>query len=104
MYELEITGSSGATVTSNHFGANFLSHIDQIDTSFDYTDVLEELNVVSLRFPGGSITEQAFDVNDFDAVSSNFVEGVSLTPLSSYLDFVNQNELSTAIVIPTKNL
>jgi Ca2+-binding RTX toxin-like protein len=104
MYELEITGSSGANVTSDHFGANFLTHIDQIDLSFDYIDVLDELNVVSLRFPGGSITEQAFDVNDFDAVSSNFVEGVALTPLSSYLDFIIQNELSTSIVIPTRNL
>jgi Ca2+-binding RTX toxin-like protein len=104
MYKLEITGTSGANVTSEHFGANFLTHIDQIDMSFDYADVLDELNVVSLRFPGGSITEQAFDVNDFDAESSNFVEGVALTPLSSYLDFINQNELSTSIVIPTRNL
>ncbi|SFR40349.1 Hemolysin-type calcium-binding repeat-containing protein [Yoonia tamlensis] len=104
MYTLDISGSTQFTVSSGHFGANTLTHIDQVSSSSGYSDLLETLNVNNLRFPGGTVTEQAFDVTDYDADYSSFDGGLPLTPLSTFLEFINDNNLSSSFVIPTRKL
>lgn len=99
---LDILGSTGLQITADHFGANYLSHIDDVnDGKFDNT--LKELSISALRFPGGSIIETAFDVTDWDAVHSD-TDGVRLTPTSDFLAFVEDNDLTTSFVLPTRNL
>ncbi|PRY74246.1 hypothetical protein CLV80_12024 [Yoonia maritima] len=104
MYNLEVSDHSGIQVTANHFGANYLTHIDQLGIEHGYDTVLANLNVSTLRFPGGTVTETAFDVRDWDATSSNRQDGTPLTPVSEYLDFINDQNLSSSFVLPTRNL
>lgn len=99
---LNITGNTGLQFTVDHFGANYLTHIDDVnDGKFDNT--LNELSISALRFPGGSIVESAFDVTDWDADYSNSND-VRLTPTSDFLAFVEDNDLTTSFVLPTRNL
>jgi hypothetical protein len=54
--------SVGIAVNENHFGANYLTHIDSISDPDSFFEALSDLGIQSLRFPGGGITEGAFDV------------------------------------------
>ncbi|MEP1929915.1 MAG: calcium-binding protein [Paracoccaceae bacterium] len=100
--KLNILGSSGLQVSASHVGANYLTHIDDVnDGTFDNT--LNELSIGALRFPGGAIIETEFDVTNWDATISD-ASGDRLTPTSDYLAFIEANNLTTTFVLPTKNL
>ena len=101
--KLEILGSTGLEITADHFGANYLTHIDDVNDG-KFADTLDELSISALRFPGGGVVEDAFDVTDWDATHSDSLEEVTLTPTSEYLAFIAEHGLTTTFVLPTRNL
>jgi Ca2+-binding RTX toxin-like protein len=79
------------SVTANHFGSNFLFGKDDPTEGSFYDVVNDAVNAQTLRFPGGTVTE-----NDFDIKST-----ADLAVLTQFLDFCASNGQNAMIVLPT---
>ncbi|WP_413219950.1 type I secretion protein [Tritonibacter mobilis] len=92
--------------TQDQFGGNFLFHRDTLDGDGSYQDLIEELGVETVRFPGGSVTEEFFDIsnpNNSSGIDPKTGDQVDLVPLNDWLTTAGDLGISTTIVIPTKN-
>lgn len=95
----------GSEITKDLFGVNFLFDSDTIEEGEPYPTALDNVGVNLIRYPGGAITEQFFDITDPDKSIAYDVlkeEDVELIPLTDFLSFASENELAVNIVIPTK--
>ncbi len=99
---LKASKRDGFNLSEKHFGGNFLFDRDFLDPDSNYLDVLEKLKITHLRFPGGTITEKKFDIHNWS--SNTDKDGNEIVPLQEYLQFIRDNNLTTSIVLPTKNL
>lgn len=92
------------------FGANFLFNRDGsvlpegIDEN--YKKFVQEAQVSTLRYPGGTLTEVRIDLANPDATFSNFMGLDSKTdeptvPLSAFLDLCKSMSVGATIVLPT---
>ncbi|MEM7489076.1 MAG: type I secretion protein, partial [Pseudomonadota bacterium] len=63
---LSIPQSFGDHITGGFFGGNFLANRDQIGEDGTTDELIAELGVTSLRYPGGSLTEHYFDISNPD--------------------------------------
>jgi|GEM_PF-1079082 len=93
----------GMTVSSEMFGGNILFNRDQFGSG-TYDEALNYLGVNGVRYPGGTITEQYFDINNADA--SIFIDPVNgnvtnLLPLSDFMAEAANTGFRPTIVIPT---
>ena len=79
-------------IDSDFFGANVLLGRDDLDGSFG--DKSEYMDVGLLRYPGGGLAEDYFDITNPDATPP--------TGLSEFLAYCDANGIRPAIVIPTK--
>ncbi len=50
--KLEILGSTGLEITADHFGANYLTHIDDVNDG-KFADTLDELSIITRINFGG---------------------------------------------------
>ena len=95
---------SGASASGALFGGNILAnHGDFSDAAYD--DVIEDLGVTTLRFPGGSLTEYLFDVRNPDATmsfDSRSGEMVEMIPLTDFMTFAQDSGHAATIVVPTQ--
>lgn len=92
------------TITASMFGGNILSTADRIgEGTFD--NKVEQLNVKALRYPGGSLTEDFFDIRNPDASTSVSQSGrtTELMPISTFLDYAQKEEIPVILVVPTRN-
>lgn len=108
----------GNTVDDELLSVNMRSHHNRTHEGSDFLQVMEQLNTNSIRFPGGTVTEEHFDITDPNA--TRVVNAIQLihpekipartngvpvtrtvTPLSDYLDYVNSIDGDPTIVIPT---
>lgn len=93
-------------VSDKMFGANILFHRDRIaDGTFD--EVAEKANVTAVRYPGGTVSEKYFDLQDPDRPTAlDPVTGakVDLLPLSDFMNWAGASDLGVSIVIPTSYL
>ena len=80
------------------FGGNFLADRDDLTGSF--VDKADYLGLTMLRFPGGAIAEDSFDIENPDTPISNGTGGA--TSLSEFLTFCAANDIVPTVVIPTK--
>jgi Ca2+-binding RTX toxin-like protein len=88
-----------------------LFHTDSVDELSDFSQLIDELDIMSIRYPGGTISEQFFDLNDpeiveaqnfFDLVQGNSrIETRSVLPLSEFLHYVRSIAGTPTIVLPT---
>ena len=80
------------------FGANLLFDRDDLDGTF--ADKIEDMNTALLRFPGGGIAEDSFDITNPDAIAVAGMENYET--FSDFMAYCIANNLTPAIVIPTK--
>jgi Ca2+-binding RTX toxin-like protein len=90
-------------VTDALFGANFLFNRDRIDGG-TYDSAADRLGVTSLRYPGGTIAEQFFDVTNPNRQSIDLANGqtVNLTPLDDFFSYAFAENRPVSIVVPTR--
>ena len=111
----------GETIGDDILGINMRSHHNRTHEGSAFREVMEQFDTHSLRFPGGTITEEHFDITDPNATRTTNVmhlihphlipartNGVpverTVTPLSDYLDYVNELGVAPSIVLPTYRL
>ena len=108
-----LTGSiqyASDAITKNVFGANFLFDRDggqEAGTiSNTYESFAEEVNLGTMRYPGGTITEVNLDLANPNSLDHDFSD-INGTPreanvgISSFLDFAGEIGSSATIVLPT---
>ena len=95
---------------STLFGTNFLFNRDgtstpgQIDQN--YIKFIEEANVSTLRYPGGTLTEARIDLANPDSLSANYMDpdyksADPTVPLGSFLALCKSVNASATIVLPS---
>ena len=106
MNELNIVRSTiGEAIDSKLFGGNFLAFRDRLGDG-TYDDVSKMLNLQSARFPGGSVTEEFFDITAPDQttiishLTGEIEERLSLT---EFIAWCNETAILPSIVIPTRH-
>lgn len=61
-YVADFTATASSTVvTTSHFGGNIVANANTVRDDTPFSDVVDYLGLTSLRYPGGTVTEQYFD-------------------------------------------
>ena len=94
---------SSSTVSSDpirpeFFGANFLLGRDSLSGTYD--EKVKDMGAALIRYPGGGIAENIFDITSPDLVPIS--RNGSYDTLSEFLAYCEANDLTPSIVIPTK--
>lgn len=99
------TGQIGETISSAMFGGNFLFDRDRVGANGTFDDVADNLGVTNLRYPGGSITEDYFDIENPNNTTTTDSNGnvVVLMPLDEFMAYAGSAGNSVTIVIPTRD-
>lgn len=98
-------------VNTNLFGTNFLAHKYDLSGDSNIEELVKDLEITSIRYPGGSITEHFFDLSNPNQTSVVDIHGdmsppgtvLDWVPLNDFIDFASASDLSVTIVLPTKN-
>ncbi|MFD0860426.1 type I secretion protein [Roseovarius aquimarinus] len=88
------------------FGGNVIATRTEEEPQDSFVAPVEALGVTSLRYPGGSLTEQFFDLSDPDAVRAIDAatgETTDFIPLSEIMGYAAETGRSVNIVIPTRD-
>lgn len=97
--------SDFVTISSSHFGTNALLNdaLLRDNPSQGHADI-ENLNIKTLRYPGGTVTEELFSMNNPENSYGQEDNGgkTDIIPISEFLDFASKSEASVSIVIPTR--
>jgi alpha-L-arabinofuranosidase len=94
----------GAAATEGLFGGNLLASRGILMGPGSYDEAINGLGVTGLRYPGGSLTEEYFDITNPDATTatSNITgETTDFIPISEFLSYANANGQEVTIVVPT---
>ncbi len=102
--QVPFTVENATWITPALFGGNTLiSETDITDQSSDFQESIVELGVSSLRYPGGSVTEWYFDINNPNRSSLiHHGNSVELVPFHTFLDEAATLNSSVTLVIPTR--
>jgi hypothetical protein len=114
--ELGYPAPTGSPISSSMFSANLLFKINTDLAAFD--QAISRLHIQGLRFPGGSMTEQSFDINNPDqplddtraaydnnpkTIATKLPDG-TFVKFSDFMAWCYQNDCPATIVLPTRNL
>lgn len=94
----------GTEITPGLFGANFLATTDLLGPQGTFDDVAASLGVTHLRYPGGSLAEEYFDISDPTRVIAQSVHGdipVPFLPFDDFMMWAEDHGMDVTIVIPT---
>ena len=80
------------------FGANFLLGRDSLNGTYDTK--IKDMGATLIRYPGGGIAENIFDITSPDSVPVS--RNGTYDTLSGFLAYCEVNGLTPSIVIPTK--
>ncbi len=71
-------------VSEELFGTNYLFHRQDVDS---FESLVERFSLSGARYPGGSITEEYFDINNPDKVPEKFdeISEENFTGISDFL-------------------
>lgn len=103
------TGTPGARVLDSMFGANMLAHINTINPGLDQT--LDTFGISTIRWPGGSVTENHFDPKNPDVPLPNsrntdeksMFKDTVMT-FTDTMQWAAKNGTPISLVIPTRHL
>ena len=101
MISLTPTRIDNNTISSDLFGGNILATRDKIGENGTYDEVADKLGVETIRYPGGSLTEQSFDISNPDKGTS--FTGDYFLKYSDFMEYAEASSKSVTIVLPTKN-
>ena len=93
--------------TTSLFGGNILATRGTMTGPGSYEEAINGLNVTGLRYPGGAVTEQYFDITNPDASTATSAatgEVSDFIPISDFLAYAGANGNNVTIVIPTSGL
>lgn len=107
----------GGEISETVFGANILFNRDNVDdvdgqpnTGGTFDDVIDDLGVTTLRYPGGAMAEWTFDLENPDTPVHDFGDLGRFQPhgsntdhlgLSEFLDYCEAEGLGMTFVMPT---
>ena len=94
----------GSEIGSEHFGTNYLFHHDKVDVNGTFPQVVDRVGVDLIRYPGGTITEEFFDLANPTASVQSSTFGRAdraVTPIQEFLQFIGQTGSEAVIVLPT---
>ncbi|MDZ4056797.1 MAG: calcium-binding protein [Polynucleobacter sp.] len=98
----------GGFATGDLFGANFLFARDGAwrpgEVSQPYMAFATEVGLTNLRYPGGTMTEELFDMANPNNQGDTTNGKKGLVPLSTFLDYAASIGASATIVVPTYRL
>lgn len=104
-------GLVGNAISQKLLGTNMLFHSDRTTEQSTFNDVIDRIGMTSIRYPGGTITEEYFDIANPDArVQNNILDVLSgannvrtqqVTTLSEYVAFATAKGGDPVIVLPT---
>lgn len=98
-------GQNSGTISPEMFGGNLLFRYDVISgAGATYGAVADYLGVSSLRYPGGTMTEINFDVNNPDSPPLGVKSGSSFVGVTPFLEYANSTNRGVNMVIPTRNI
>jgi Ca2+-binding RTX toxin-like protein len=87
-------------VSGDMFSYNYLSRLDKATPDSLYSKALQLILGTGIRYPGGTITEQSFDILNPDrSVDSS---GRPVTPFSEFMAMAKLLGVAATIVLPTK--
>lgn len=100
------TSTSSTRLHQDLFGANILGYRDRLGDAGTFDDAVEDLGVRAVRYPGGSYTEDYFDIADPDRVllssRSGDIDRQNL-PYSEFMGWAEAEGISVTIVLPTRS-
>jgi hypothetical protein len=86
------------------FGGNILASRGSMSGPGSYEEGIQALSVSGLRYPGGSLTEHYFDIENPDASTAIHAETGEIStfiPISEFLSYAEENGHAVTIVVPT---
>lgn len=91
---------SGQVVAPEHFGINLVFRYEAIgDLPWqNFDEVHAAVGAASIRYPGGRVTEDLFDIRDPHAAGEG---DASLVPMAAFLDHCRATDSRAMIVLPT---
>ncbi|NEX45614.1 hypothetical protein [Pseudotabrizicola algicola] len=95
----------GHLATSAIFGGNVLANRGPMTGDGSYAQAINSLGVTGLRYPGGTLTEDYFDIENPDASEAQHAatgEVVPFIPISHFMSFAEVHGHPVTIVIPTR--
>lgn len=100
-FDTALAQQTNSIVSSELFGANFLFHRQEVS---DLHKIAENLQMDSLRYPGGSVTEYNFDMRNPDRIPDSLDDAgkEKFTGISEFLSAANSLQIDPVIVIPTR--
>ena len=102
----------GSTISANHFGANVVFTKDYLDYGGNFDQLLQQLNIGPLRFPGGTVTEELLYPNGqlverlFDGTRPSGIsdgDDSRIVTAPAFLDYVKEQNHDSVFVLPTNN-
>lgn len=94
----------GPQIGPELFGANILATVDKLGPDGTYDDVVDDIGITHVRYPGGSLTERFFDIaNPTQRVahSVEMDESLPFLPYDEFMLWAEANAHDVTIVLPT---
>jgi serralysin len=91
-------------ITENLFGVNTVTTFDQEFASNESSmaDNVKSMGITTLRYPGGSATENFFDMKSPNSIVSTYSSSNTLLPMDAFFEQAGRIDADVTIVIPTK--
>ena len=104
---ITFTGSvqSYPAVSAAMFGGNNMFKYNLIEgPGASFNDAANALGVTGIRYPGGSMTEQDFDVTRPDAPPASWTSDQPFVGVTEFLTYAAQSGREATIVLPTARM
>jgi len=96
----------GASAHPGLFGGNILAPRASMTGAGSYAEAVDALGVTTMRYPGGSLTEDYFNLANPDAtrvVDPDTGLEETFIPLSEFMAYANESGRPVTIVLPTRD-
>lgn len=96
----------GDPAAASLFGGNILAPRSQMEGDGSYSELIEDLGASGLRYPGGSLTEEYFDILNPDAETATGNENgqtIDFISISDFMEAATKLGSQVTIVIPTRD-
>ena len=104
-YVFSGTTLSSERVTSELFGGNLLFKFNLVSQgNSSFVGAADLLGITGLRYPGGTMTEQDFDVTNPDARPESLPDSMDFVGISDFLRFAQASGRAATVVLPTAKL